>query len=698
MSTIGIHSSSRAFGRSTTAGDWPVPGLAAAVPSAVSAVMSPGCDPRLVDVEEVNRELGGGIRVGGRQRRGSGGRRQGAGRRRSGRGRRRVRVDDARHGVDAQEVRPGEGDRRGIGRRGDELVDRAVRPLDADPGRAGGDGERDRRARGDRVGRRRGAAHELAREVREEHRERDLEREVGAAGLERHHRRRPPVDRARVEQRRPAGTRDDRLCPRREVELLGLADVDRREVDVAQDGVVGVGHADRRVGERPGDGAQVRRPRRRDREHRVRGQRRGEVPAEDHELELVEAGRRRVVRAGPVVELGLGQVRERGLEVRVPLTDEQDLAQRLGRDDGPRPIVDAERIGRAGRGLVRAREPDLDDRGRSVRVVDVVDRDVRAALGVEADRARLAELAVGVDLDPALHELEAQVRDRDERAVREVVGLGPDGERDDRLVVRLTPDLEDADGRLERARGRRGEGRVRGHEDLGVAGACRERRCQPERVAEVADVGRGGDRRDRLLHPAQVRRAVRDDLRRAARRDDAHLAAGREVLERVDRRGLGRVEPGGRDVGRLHRRRGVHDEDEVAREAGRSLDERPRGEDREDRDEEQLEEEQEAPAQLLPRRVRLDVGHERPPQERGRDDLPVAPQLEQVHREDDRQEREPGERDRGEEAHQPTTRRRRSSANTRSASGTSEDRGTYDARRFAARSANESCHAARRAL
>jgi len=29
--------------------------------------------------------------------------------------------------------------------------------------------------------------------------------------------------------------------------------------------------------------------------------------------------------------------------------------------------------------------------------------------------------------------------------VREVVGLGPDGQRDDRLVVRLTPDLEDAD-------------------------------------------------------------------------------------------------------------------------------------------------------------------------------------------------------------------------------------------------------------
>ena len=46
----------------------------------------------------------------------------------------------------------------------------------------------------------------------------------------------------------------------------------------------------------------------------------------------------------------------------------------------------------------------------------------------------------------------------------------------------------------------------------------------------------------------------------------------------------------------------------------------------------------------------------------------------------------------------PTTRRRRSSANTRSASGTSVDSGTYDARRLAARSARPSCQAASRAL
>ena len=45
----------------------------------------------------------------------------------------------------------------------------------------------------------------------------------------------------------------------------------------------------------------------------------------------------------------------------------------------------------------------------------------------------------------------------------------------------------------------------------------------------------------------------------------------------------------------------------------------------------------------------------------------------------------------------PTTRRRRSSANTRSARGVSVDRGTYEARRFEARSERPSCHAASRA-
>ena len=114
-------------------------------------------------------------------------------------------------------------------------------------------------------------------------------------------------------------------------------------------------------------------------------------------------------------------------------------------------------------------------------------------------------------------------------------------------------------------------------------------------------------------------------------------------------------------------------------------------------DEQQLEQEQEAPAKLLPRRVRLHVRDQLLPQEGGRHDRLVPAQLEQVHREHDGQEQEPGERERGEEAHrQPTTRRRRSSANTRSARGVSVAIGTYDARRFRAMSSRPSCQAARR--
>ena len=69
MSTIGIHSSSRAFGRSTTAAGLAGAGARGRRPERGERRDVAGCDPRLVDVEEVNRELGGGIRVGGRQRR-----------------------------------------------------------------------------------------------------------------------------------------------------------------------------------------------------------------------------------------------------------------------------------------------------------------------------------------------------------------------------------------------------------------------------------------------------------------------------------------------------------------------------------------------------------------------------------------------------------------------------------------------------
>ena len=233
------------------------------------------------------------------------------------------------------------------------------------------------------------------------------------------------------------------------------------------------------------------------------------------------------------------------------------------------------------------------------------------------------------------------------------------------------PDLEDAHRRVERARvRRRGERRVGRDEDLGVAGARRERGREPQRVAEVADVGRRRDRRDRLLHVAQVRvvpfattRAVRPaamtlTLPPAGRSLSASTAAAFAASSRV----------GDTSVACIEAEVSMTSTMSPARPAGRSTNGRAARIARIS-DEQQLEEQQQAPAELLPRRVRLDVRDELLPQQRRRHDRLVAAQLEQVHRDDDRQEQQAGERERREEAHQPTTRRRRSSANTRSLSG-----------------------------
>ncbi len=333
------------------------------------------------------------------------------------------------------------------------------------------------------------------------------------------------------------------------------------------------------------------------------------------ELVFVDAGQRRPLVAVAEVELGVGQEAERGLEVRVGLAGEQHLALLVGRHDRPGSIVDAERVGRR-RGAVGAEQPHLDHRGRVVRVVDVVDGHVRPALGVQAQGPRVAQLPVGEHLHLALDQLEAEVGDRHEGAVGEAAGRGLHRERDDRLVVRVAAHAQDPDRRLDgpaRRRRQRGVGR---DQDLGVARARRERGRQPQRVGEVADVRRRLDARDRLPDAPDVGGPVGDHPGRAAGRDHADLAAGGQVLERVDRGRLGRLEAVRRDVRGLHRGRRVQDQHEVAREARRSLDERPRGQEHEDQHQQQLEQQQEAPAQPLPGRVRLDVGDQALPQER----------------------------------------------------------------------------------
>ena len=98
----------------------------------------------------------------------------------------------------------------------------------------------------------------------------------------------------------------------------------------------------------------------------------------------------------------------------------------------------------------------------------------------------------------------------------------------------------------------------------------------------------------------------------------------------------------------LHGRRRVDDQDDVAGQARRPLDERPRGQQARISDEQQLEQQQQAPAQLLPRGVGLDVRDEPVPQQGRRHQRLVPAQLEQVHRDDDRDEQQAQQRQRRE--------------------------------------------------
>ena len=98
------------------------------------------------------------------------------------------------------------------------------------------------------------------------------------------------------------------------------------------------------------------------------GQRRRQVALEDDEVprSAVRAlGGRAVLGGRDAEQLDVGQVRQRGLEIRVALADDQDEPRPVGRDDRPGAVVDRQLVRRApstaGSG---ADESDLDRRRR----------------------------------------------------------------------------------------------------------------------------------------------------------------------------------------------------------------------------------------------------------------------------------------------------------------------------------------------
>ncbi len=118
---------------------------------------------------------------------------------------------------------------------------------------------------------------------------------------------------------------------------------------------------------------------------------------------------RAVGRGRHAVQLAVGEIRQGGLEIGVPVGDEQDPAELVRRHDRPGPVVEGEVVRR------RAREAGLHHR-HGLR--HVVDDHLGAGLRIEEDVAGLEEDAVAVELEPPLGRLDVQVGEADEHRMR----------------------------------------------------------------------------------------------------------------------------------------------------------------------------------------------------------------------------------------------------------------------------------------
>ena len=303
------------------------------------------------------------------------------------------------------------------GRRRHELRRACRRAGDGQAGRARRDGQLDRRAGLDRLGRRRRAAEQLAGQVGEQDREGDLEGQVGAARLEGQDRGRQAVADAGVQQRRAARARDDRARPVGQWSAAGLGDVGRRQVDVAQDRLVGIERADARVrracrpprrarscaaGRWPGSASAAASP----------GRKPSKMTRSHGRPSLRSRGRPVLVRRD-AEQLDVGQVataRSRGTGSPSPTTRTSRV--RSGGMTAHARSSTASWSGAATTAGSRPDEPDLERahvRGRCRR------RSTFArACGLERHVADLEQAAVAPQLEPARRALQVEVRDADE--------------------------------------------------------------------------------------------------------------------------------------------------------------------------------------------------------------------------------------------------------------------------------------------
>ena len=160
----------------------------------------------------------------------------------------------------------------------------------------------------------------------------------------------------------------------------------------------------------------------------------------------------------------------------------------------------------------------------------------------------------------------------------------------------------------------------------------------------LGDPGRavaGGDRVERLAEGPLVVGQPAEDLRLGARGDDRQLVAQPQAVDHPPALGLRRFEPARRDVGRVHARRVVHDQDHPSRPRLLPAEDRVgQGEDQQGQERE-LEQQRDQVPQPLPDRPRLLLLEDLPPEHQGRDRHPAQPDLQDV--EDDDRHRQGGE-------------------------------------------------------
>jgi hypothetical protein len=154
----------------------------------------------------------------------------------------------------------------------------------------------------------------------------------------------------------------------------------------------------------------------------------------------------RIPRRFDAEEAGVGEERQRGLEIGIAIAHEEDLPRPIRRHDGPSPIVGGELIRRRGRvgGGLPGDQAYLDDADAQL---DVVDDDVGSLLGAHPDVPCLEEEPVAPYLEPPHRRFHVKVGHAHEDRSGDSRWRRPDGEGDDRLVAApaLTADAEHPD-------------------------------------------------------------------------------------------------------------------------------------------------------------------------------------------------------------------------------------------------------------